>query len=165
MTRRNMLGWVIAGVLCLGWADVSLAQSKRPERVYVTPAASTTVEVLVVHATPDGPVDSRLGGLVDNLRSSRFNGFELLSHDKERLGDGEVAVVSLAGDSKLEVSVVGRARAATTIRVQILSGRQATWDSTMSIPNGKYVLFAGPDHGDGKLMIPVGVATGSGRSR
>lgn len=150
----------VALTTLLAVPQFALAQSRTPAPHQATraPTAKATVEIMVVHATNSSYVDPKLQKVMRNLKSTRYTGFKLLSEDTAKLAAGGDASVSMVGNRRLKVTLVDRTATAAKVRIRLFKESNKVLDTTMTIPNGKYVMIAGPNHKDGKLVIPVGVS-------
>lgn len=156
MMRRTLA--VLGLMTMLAVPQVSLAQSRTAPVEAQAPTSKATVEVMVVHATNSNQVDPRLDKVMRNLKSTPYTGFELLSSDSARLSEGGETTVNMVGNRRLKVSLVEATASSAKVRIRVIKDGDKILDTTMNIPNGKYVMIAGPKHKDGKLVIPVGVS-------
>ena len=156
MLRRTLA--VLGLVTMLAVPQVALAQTRTAPVEAQAPASKATIEVMVVHATDDDYVDPRLDKVMRNLKSTPFTGFKLLSNDSARLSEGGDTQVNMVGNRRLKVTLVDKTASAAKVRIRMFKEGDKVLDTTMNIPNGKYVMIAGPKHKGGKLVIPVGVS-------
>lgn len=157
MLRRTLTMIGLAAALAVPQA--ALAQSRTPAQPTAqrAPAGKATVEVMVVHATDDTYVDPALRDVMQNLKSTRFTGFKLLSRDATRLSTGGDSTVNMPGNRRLKVTLVEKLPNAAKVRIRMFKEGDKVLDTTVSIPNGKFMMIAGPNYKGGKLVIPVGV--------
>lgn len=155
--RRTLAALGLMAMLAV--PQVALAQTRTAPDVEVAnaPTAKATIEVMVVHATNEEYVDPRLQKVMRNLKSTRYTGFKLLSDDTARLSVGGDTTVSMVGNRRLKVTLVEKIDGSAKVRIRMFKDDEKVLDTTMSIPDGKYVMIAGPNHKEGKLVIPVGV--------
>lgn len=147
---------ILALVLGLAAPAVAVAQS-REAPIEAQAAARADVEVMVVHATNDGVVDPRLEKILRPLQSTRFTGFKLLTVEEARLVPGTDTTLTIVGDRRLKVELIELLDTTAKVRIRMFKEGEKVLDTTMTIPQGKYVMLAGPNYKDGKLVIPIGV--------
>lgn len=147
---------VLAALLAFGAPTAAFAQT-REAPVEALAAARADVEVMVVHATNDGQVDPRLEKILRPLQSTRFTGFKLLTVEETKLTPGTDTMFTIVGDRRLKVELIELLDTTAKVRIRMFKEGEKVLDTTMTIPQGKYVMLAGPNHKDGKLVIPIGV--------
>lgn len=165
--RRWCLSTVggLALVGALGTMSPALAQTpaggtravptKSTERPVVGRAQ---VELQVVHATNNSThVDPKLRSLVNNFRFTRLSGFELLSSHPASLAVGQETTVTVAGGRRVKLELLDRNDTEAKVRVRMLDDKGVMLDTTVSIHRNRSFIIAGPNHKDGKLILPVTV--------
>ena len=155
MLRRTLMAVGLAAAMVL--PQTALAQSRTAPTAQRAPVGKANVEVMVVHATDGDYVDPRLEKIMKNLKSTRFTGFKLLQSESSRLSIGGDNSVSIAGNRRLKLTLVEKNASTAKVRIRMFKEGNKVLDTTVNIPNGKYIMIAGPKHKDGKLVIPVGV--------
>lgn len=156
MLRRTLMAMGLAAAMVM--PQVAAAQTPSAPTEERAPVGKATVEVMVVHATSDEYVDPRLEKIMKNLKSTRFTGFKLLQSEATRLSVGGDSTVNIAGNRRLKVTLVEKSTSTAKVRIRMLNkDGDKVLDTTVSIPDGKYIMIAGPPYKEGKLVIPVGV--------
>ncbi len=153
---------VLPGLLAVGLlaATPSLAQAQPTDKVQRTPtpkSAKVEVSVMVVHATDQGEVDPRLQGLKRQLEIMRFQGFQLLSHDRDNLDEGQATTVNVAGGNKVRVKLIDRTNAQARVRIELYRDNDKRLDTTVRINRNRTFLVGGPRHDNGVLVFPITV--------
>lgn len=147
---------VLAMLLGLGTPAIAIAQT-REAPIEALVAARADVEIMVVHATNDGEVDPRLEKILRPLQSTRFTGFKLLTVEETKLVPGTDTTLTIVGDRRLKVELIELLDTTAKVRIRMFKEGEKVLDTTMTIPQGKYVMLAGPNYKEGKLVIPIGV--------
>jgi len=158
LVRRALLGAMLGLSLLVATPAVTLAQPT--DKVQRTPeprSGSVEVSVMVVHATDEGRVDPRLEKLKRQLEIMRFEGFELLSHSREDLSDGQATTVSVVGGNKVRVKLIDRTKSQARIRIELFRDNDKRFDTTVRINRNRTLLVGGPKHDDGVLVFPISV--------
>lgn len=157
MLRRTLLAVGFATALVVPQAALAQSRGTAPVEAARAPVGKANVEVMVVHATDGDHVDPRLQKVMQNLKSTRFTGFDLISDDELKLSVGGDGTVTMPGNRRLKVTLVEKAATSAKVRIRMFKEGEKVLDTTVTIPDGKYIMIAGPRHKEGKLVIPVGV--------
>lgn len=166
MMGRQISWWLALGALVSSMAlavptDASAQTRRAPaaQTAQSRPAAvgKVEVEVLVVHATDNGQVDPQLVNLMQNFKRAGYTGFDLMSTEKASLATGKETVISLPGERRLRVTVLERTATQAKVRLRIMKDGNKILDTTVSIPDGRYFMIAGPKYKGGALILPVRV--------
>ncbi|MEO0605477.1 MAG: hypothetical protein AAF211_28865 [Myxococcota bacterium] len=159
--RRLLLTGILGlGLVALGFGAPSEGRAQPTDKVQRTPAPKSgkvEVSVMVVHATDKGEVDPRLEPLKRQLEIMRFEGFKLLSHDRDKLSDGQATTVSVVGGSKVRVKLIDRTNAQARVRIELYRDNDKRLDTTVRINRNRTFLVGGPKHQEGVLVFPITV--------
>ena len=161
LARRILLvGLLAVGItLGLGAPAASLAQpSDKVQRSPEPTSGKVEVSVMVVHATDKGEVDPRLESLKRQFEIMRFQGFKLLSHDREELADGQSMTVNMVGGNKVRIKLLDRTNAQARVRIELYRDNDKRLDTTVRINRNRIFLVGGPKHEDGVLVFPITVS-------
>lgn len=141
-----------AGSAPLVFADAAEPSDQRPMKPRVE------VELMVVHATnAHDKVDPRLRPVLQHLRFLQFRGFSLLSLDEQHIAVGSGHTFSIVGERRVTIDVVERDPVQAKLRVRMFNDRGMFLDTTIRIHRHKSFMVGGPDHDDGKLLLPITV--------
>ena len=123
-----------------------------------TPLAATAgdkvrVTVHVIHAskTP-GKVDDRVKNLVKEMENFGFKSFTVHRVQELKLKLNKPGEVELPDDRKLVVTALSR-DAAGKLKIQVTIEKVV--DTTYTISDGASILFGGPRHDDGTMVLAI----------
>lgn len=155
-------GWVLWSVcLLVGLTSFSYAWAgptagSGGERS--APARSrVSVEVMVVHASDSGKVHPDLKPLMQQLRFTRYTGFDLLNKLPAQLVVGNSETFTLVGGRKLKVDLISKTDKNAKLRVRLFSDREKVLDTTVSVHRNRSFIIGGPKYKGGALVLPLTV--------
>ncbi len=126
-------------------------------RGHISRSEKVQVRVMVVFATDShNNIDERLGSLVRSLSHLRYSGYELLDTVTLSLGNRGVDSFTIVGGRRVTVELLSKDERRVRMRVQIHSESGGKLlDTTLSCNRNGTVIFAGPRHKDGILVLPL----------
>lgn len=119
---------------------------------------TVSLQVQVIYAAnQDGGVDSRLGGLAENLKKTfRYSMYQLLDAPKGSAGLNETWRTALPDNRALEITPTGAqdGQYSLTVRVLLADGKVPV-NTVVRLRRGSTVLVGGPSHQKGVLIIAI----------
>jgi len=112
---------------------------------------------VIYAANEPGGVDSRLGGLAENLKKTfRYSMYQLVDAPKGSPALNQTWKTELPDNRSLEVipTAIQEGQYSLTVRV-LSSGGQPSVNTTVRLRRGATVLVGGPSHQKGVLIIAI----------
>ena len=119
---------------------------------------TVALQVQVIYAAnQEGGVDSRLGGLAENLKKTfRYSMYQLLDAPKGSAALNEVWRTALPDNRSLEITPTAVQESQYSLKVTVLSsGGQPSFNTVVRLHRGSTVLVGGPSHQKGVLIIAI----------
>lgn len=160
--NRLFKRWLLCAMVVLAgsvghqvaWAGPTASESTVRE----APARSrVSVEVMMVHATDGGAVHPDLQPLMQQLRFTRYTGFNLLNRFPAQLVVGASESFTLVGGRKLKIDLVSKDDKKAKLRVRLFSEREKVLDTTISVHRNRSFIIGGPKYKGGALVLPLTV--------
>ena len=156
--RRWMLWSVCLLVGMTSSSHAWAAPAGGPGSERTAPARSRiSVEVMVVHASDSGKVHPELKPLMQQLRFTRYTGFDLLNKLPAQLTSGNGETFALVGGRKLKVDLISKNEKSAKLRVRLFSDREKVLDTTVSVHRNRSFIIGGPKYKGGALVLPLTV--------
>jgi hypothetical protein len=121
-------------------------------------AGRARVNVMVIYANRSGQVDPRLREMQRQLADLNFTGFEVLSTHSDQLGPNQSTTLTVEGGRKFEITMISFTAAQARVQIEMFSGSEKKWDTTLTVPRGRDMLAGGTPYQQGKLMFAIEVA-------
>lgn len=119
---------------------------------------TVSFQVQVIYAAnQEGGVDSRLGGLAENLKKTfRYSMYQLLDAPKGSAALNEVWRTTLPDNRSLEITPTGvqDGQHSLAVRVLLADGKTPV-NTVVRLRRGSTVLVGGPAHQKGVLIIAI----------
>ena len=119
---------------------------------------TVSLQVQVIYAAnQEGGVDSRLGGLAENLKKTfRYSMYQLLDAPKGSVALQDVWRTTLPDNRSLEITPTAVQESQYSLKVTVLSSEgQPSFNTVVRLRRGSTVLVGGPPHQKGVLIIPI----------
>jgi hypothetical protein len=138
----------------VAWAGPTVSS---PQAREVPSRSRVSVEVMMVHATDGGAVHPDLQPLMQQLRFTRYTGFDLLNRFPAQMAVGSSESFTLVGGRKLKIDLISKGDKNAKLRVRLFSEREKVLDTTISVHRNRSFIIGGPKYKGGALVLPLTV--------
>ena len=156
--KRWVLYTMVALISSVGQQVAWAGPTSSTSAVREAPSRSrVSVEVMMVHATDGGPVHPDLKPLMQQLRFTRYTGFNLLNRLPSQMVVGGSESFTLVGGRKLKIDLISKDDKKAKLRVRLFSEREKVLDTTISVHRNRSFIIGGPKYKGGALVLPLTV--------